>query len=102
MDSSRCVQLFTLLTLTILSITLLGTDQPGMCLQSPVSPLIPNVVPHVFSTTPSVTPDEQTPHLLSESFWSSPLPWIAVGIIVFGGLAWVLILLLRRVESQDT
>jgi len=43
----------------------------------------------------------KAPRLLTASFWTSLLPWIAVGLVVFGGMAWILNALLVRFESDD-
>jgi len=67
-------------------------DRPGAWFQSPISPVIPG------ATMPIPI---KAPRLLTASFWTSLLPWIAVGLVVFGGMAWILNALLVRFESDD-
>jgi hypothetical protein len=100
-SSNHCAQLCSLLVLSVLSIALLGMERSSLYLQSPISPLLPEIVPGVLSPIPRATPIEQTPGRSSESPWSSPLPWVAVGVVMFGSLGWALIALLRRIESRD-
>jgi hypothetical protein len=89
--------------------------------QSPVSPLTPTMpatqqVPAPASPMPnqspllpeSVTPPAQpapTPvtgleWMSSEPFWVSPLPWVALGLVLFSALAWALVSLLHRLDRD--
>jgi hypothetical protein len=38
--------------------------------------------------------------LLKAEIWKSPWSWAAVGIVLFGGLAWLLTALFQRFGSQ--
>jgi hypothetical protein len=64
------------------------TGQPG---PSPVSPV--TALPWV----PTPEPAPWWERVLHASFWISPLPWVAVGLVLFGALAGVLVRALRRV-----
>lgn len=73
--------------------------------QSPVSPIAPDkatgAMPLPVVATPSPVVEEKPFPLFTASFWSSLWPWVAVGLVLFGGLAWGLTRLLRRVESWN-
>ena len=77
------------------------TDMPGTSpFVSPVLPdssLLPGAQPSAFSPT---RPPAFFPRLFAVTFWSSPMPWIAVGIVFFGGLAQALTALFRRFEFE--
>jgi hypothetical protein len=78
----------------------LNASQPAAWFQSPVSPLQPGEASQIPFPVP--TPAGREPfRLFSESVWSSPLPWIVVGLVVFGGLAWALMTLLRRFQLPE-
>jgi hypothetical protein len=38
--------------------------------------------------------------LLGPGVWSSPLPWAAVGVLFFGGMAWLVIAIARQLGSD--
>jgi hypothetical protein len=95
------IQIGTLLALTVLTVSILGLEDPGMAFQSPVSPLrSPVFLPQPGPPRQEPVPTRQPSRGLSSSLWTSPLPWIAVGLIVFGGLGGVLYVVLRHFESM--
>jgi hypothetical protein len=103
-------QIVVLLLLSVLLLAPLSQGGLGAWFQSPVSTAMPSVspvMPNIALGVPRVSPDVPTPvqerrteadaRLFSASVWSSLLPWMAVGVVAFGGLAWVLVMLLSRV-----
>jgi hypothetical protein len=89
----------------------MGTGERVSSLQSPVSPVLPSGAPGeypgVLSGTSPLAPGDRSPtlpplrlfsRLLRWDVWSSPWPWLAVGLVLFGGMAWALIVLFRRLE----
>ena len=62
--------------------------QPG---QSPLSP-VPALTTRLSS---------RLARIVDESFWMSPLPWAAIGIILFSALASTLIRRLRRARPAQ-
>jgi hypothetical protein len=96
----RCHSSLPILGLLLLSIALSFLLQYGQAgaswFQSPVSPLPPFAMPVV------PTPPGPPTHILPSIFRTSPLPWIAVGLVVFGALAWALIALFSRLQARDT
>jgi hypothetical protein len=111
-SSTSWIHLLILSALSVLSLVVLKIDQPALCLKSPISPVTTHTLPDTqdMSYTPQTMPGvpitppaRRLPRLLlSELVWSSPLPWIPFGVIVFGALAWLLIALLRRTVFCDT
>jgi hypothetical protein len=71
-----------------------GPDALGQSGQSPVSPLPP------LPWAPTPEPASWLGRVFSEAFWRSPLSWVAIGLVLFGTLAWVLVHVLRRVRRQ--
>jgi hypothetical protein len=49
---------------------------------------------------PAPTPAIGLGWMFSEPFWVSPLPWVALGLILFSALAWALVSLLRRLDRD--
>ena len=98
--------------LAVVLLALLGTGSLPAWSQSPTSPLptedTPRVQVPVFPgigaspVSPGGRPPsfEQPARLLDAELWSSPWSWVVVGIIAFGGVAWVLTALFRRLESR--
>jgi hypothetical protein len=66
--------------------------QPG---QSPVSPVPAGGWP------PALRPDSWLNRILDASFWTSPLPWAAIGLILFSALAGWLVRNLRRARVVE-
>lgn len=63
--------------------------QPG---QSPLSP-VPAFAARLSS---------RLTRIVDESFWMSPLPWAAIGLLLFSALAWTLIRRLRRARPAES
>ena len=80
------------IVLPLLGISPLPTAQPPPGLRPGVSPLPPGVSPGLLPAASTSAP--------SASVWSSPLPWIGVGVLVFGLAAWALLSVGRR-ASED-
>ena len=109
------IQMAVLLILSTLLLSSLGDDVQTAWSQSPVwtvipsaSPVIPDiepgfspVVPH--ADQPAVRPS-RVPGAFSRTLYpwlgTSLAPWIAMGVVFFGGVAWALITLLSRFESD--
>ncbi len=72
--------------------------------QSPVSPVpatqpvLPEPPVPPAQPVPAPTPVTGLEWMFSEPFWVSPLPWVALGLILFSALAWALVSLLRRLD----
>jgi hypothetical protein len=82
--------LYILIALSAVFVALMGAGEPSASLQSPLSPVPPQDVSDAFSAMPiAPAPTREAPRVLTSVFWSSPLPWVVIGIVVFGGLAWV-------------
>lgn len=68
--------------------------------QSPLSPLAAEASPiKAVPNEPLRAPRSQTQPSVA-TLWSRPLPWILVGIPLFGGLAAALIVLLSRLKGS--
>lgn len=91
-----------LFVLSVLSLAWLGANQRGACFQSPIPTTVRPTMPGVSPVKSYPMPAQGTRRLLNESFWSSPLPWVVVGVVLFGAWAWVLITLLSHLEPRDT
>jgi hypothetical protein len=93
------------LFLAVTSIVLLFTLAPGMpgaTYQSPVSPVRPDGGSYspVLPVAPPSAQVEQPVRQPAASLWTSPLPWIGLGLIVFVPLAWGLVTLLRMLRPD--
>jgi hypothetical protein len=62
---------------------------PGPSLISPVA---------AFPWAPTPEPVSLWDRVFSEAYWTSPLPWVAIGLILFSALAGVLVRVLRPPE----
>jgi len=114
--SEPILQIVILIAASALLLALFGMlgSVSNDALQSPVWTDMPGASPLVSPAFPdsSLVPGAQSPaflptkmpgplaRLFATSFWSSPMPWIAVGIVLFGGLAQALTALFRRFESE--
>ena len=93
-----------LLALLAVSATLfLAALGPGVAGQPGASPLSP--LP-AGGWPPALRPGSWLNQVLDKSFWTSPLPWAAIGLILFSALAGILVRMLRRsrpaeAERQD-
>lgn len=102
------LQIAVLLVLAAVLLALLSRDGLDARFQSPVStaspstsPVMPDIIPGDFPVLPVPERASQTgPRPFSATVWSSPLPWMAVGVVVFGGLAWALVKLLSRFDRD--
>jgi hypothetical protein len=72
-----------------------GPGVDGQPEQSPVSPVT------AFPWAPPPEPVSSLDWIKDELFWTSPLPWVAIGLILFSGLAWVLVRRLRAGEREE-
>jgi hypothetical protein len=72
-----------------------GPDAVGQDEQSPVSPL------PLLPWAPAPEPVSGWERFFGGTFWRSPLPWVAMGLILFGALAWVLVRAIRRFWPQE-
>jgi len=105
-NKGSSIQFIVLAALALFTATWLHASGPQAWFQSPVSPLttISPVVPRLPAEMghPERVPARPTPGppvvetVLRPGAWSSPLPWIAVGLPVFGLLAWAIAVLLDR------
>ena len=94
-----------LAAVTLALVCVLGLYWPGTWSQSPVSPLPPTLqwvlpttaVSPVFPSSPSVS----IQRLFSSPVWLSPLPWIGLGVVAFGLLAWALYALVNRLDPGN-
>jgi hypothetical protein len=80
------------------AILALGACVPGREEPSFVSPISP------VAALPWVpTPEPMFPfaRLVTRSYWTSPLPWIAIGLIFFSAFAAALIFGLRQAHPAD-
>ncbi len=51
----------------------------------------------------SPLPNPPLPSPLSDpGIWSSPLPWAAIGVLFFGGMAWLVITIARHLDSAGS
>ncbi len=92
------------LFLAVMSIALLFILTPGMpgaTYQSPISPVGPEGGPYSLPVASPSATGEQPARQSAASLWTSPLPWIGLGLIVFVPLAWGLVTLLRRLRPDD-
>ena len=91
-------ELITLMTLSLCALALLGWSGTGAWFASPTSPIVsPVVSPVPVESTPrALDLAEPAAPLWRTSLWSSPLPWVVVGLPLFGVFAWVLSAVLRR------
>ena len=94
------------LFLAVISIALPFILAPGMTgatLQSPVSPIKPDDESYFpgLPVAPPAATVEQPVRRSAASSWTSPLPWIGLGLIVFAPLTWALVTLLRRLSPDD-
>jgi hypothetical protein len=96
-----------LLAASLLFLLSMGTGGRVAHLQSPISPVSPGGVPaETRSASPGTSPliprksPIRLPRLSIPIAWSSPWPWVAVGIVLFGGLAWGLVGLFQRFETS--
>jgi hypothetical protein len=112
---SQIAPLILLATLALILVSV-GIGGQVVSLQSPVSPVAPAGAPTqapgalpgtsplapytspLVPEKPLVSAPIKLPRLFSPARWSSPWPWVGLGIVLFGGLAWALIVLLRRLE----
>jgi hypothetical protein len=98
------VQIAGLVLLSILTILVIDLYDLGAWFQSPFSPVQPGDVPTAapvltapgIAISPLVLPRERLTDLFDAPVWASPWPWMAVGVVFFGGLAFGLIQLLHR------
>ena len=96
-----------LVVATLVLVCSLGLYHPGAWSQSPVpSPASPTS-PWGHPMT-AVSPVEASPappfslqRLFASSVWLSPLPWIGLGLVLFGLLAWALYALLHRLDAAS-
>jgi len=91
-------ELIVLVILSLYFLASLGWSGTGAWFASPTSPIISPVhspIP-VESTPETLGPVEPSTPLWRSSLWTSPLPWIAVGLPLFGLFAWALSAVLRR------
>jgi len=93
-----------LMLLTVYVLALLGGESTSAWFASPPSPVSPVVSPVRETMREEATPEtpassEAASSFLGPSFWSSPLPWVVVGVPLFGLFAVLLGLLLRRSRS---
>jgi hypothetical protein len=94
------------LLLAVISIALLFILAPGptgATLQSPISPVKPDDESYFpgLPVAPPSTPTSQPVRQSVASIWTSPLPWVGLGLIVFAPLTWALVTLLRRLSPDD-
>ena len=91
-------ELIALMIVALCSLALLGWGGTSAWFASPTSPIVSPVhspVP-VESTPGTLGPAEPAAPLWRASLWTSPLPWVAVGLPLFGLFAWALSAMLRR------
>jgi hypothetical protein len=112
-NKSDLAVVLVLSALSVALVALLGARSLPAWSQSPVSPLpverTPQARPHATAPDPGVRSSPISPaaqpvpglpaRLLTTELWSSPWSWVLVGCVVFGGLAWPLVALFRRLES---
>jgi hypothetical protein len=95
--SSTFLYLVVLSAIAGILASLITSYGPGAWFESPVSPVAPPSplapVPFFAATPPQV----QSSGPFAAPFWSSPLPWVGIGVVLFGNLALALNALLRRI-----
>jgi hypothetical protein len=92
------------LILTLFVAGLLGLYRPGAWSQSPVSPLAPSPLPtRLHGSGALVSPLDEAPgqplvtqRWFESPIWFSPLPWAAVGLVLFGLLGWAVYILVSK------
>jgi hypothetical protein len=119
--TKSAAQITALLVASALLLALLRKGGPDAWSQSPVSTVAPSISPMLTDISPGFSPVDRgvspidpgadqpvftptrTPGAFSRLFnaqlWSSPLPWIAVGVVLFGALAWALVAVLSRFQA---
>jgi hypothetical protein len=70
-----------------------GTEEPGFL--SPVSPIA------ALPWLPTPEPASPFDRLFSASYWTSPLPWVAIGLVFFSAFAVALIYGLRLAHPAE-
>jgi hypothetical protein len=70
-----------------------GTEEPGFL--SPVSPIA------AFPWPPTPAPVSPLARLATRSYWTSPLPWVAIGLVFFSAFAAALIYGLRQAHPAN-
>jgi hypothetical protein len=112
------------MALSWLLVAWIGAGAPA-ALQSPISPVDASPVPTtviaipMLGTSPMPTAPSRVPDLLpgdsplpvgvpsgnpiapGTSVWSSPLPWVGVGVLVFGAAAWAALSIGRRADKGE-
>ena len=101
MRLKRLAELIALMALALGSLSLLGWKGTGAWFASPISPTSPIVSPLQSPVPVKYTPEapdltEPSAPFWRASLWTSPLPWIVVGLPFFGLFAWALSAVLRR------
>jgi hypothetical protein len=105
LTSDSAMRLLVLLAASFALLAALGAEERGLCFQSPSSPVQPvapgglPVAPR--AAAPSVRSVAGSSRLLSQSFWASPLPWVAVGAVLFASISWALITLISWLEPPQ-
>lgn len=103
--SNSVVQVLVLLMLSAALLAALGAEGRGLCFQSPPSP-VPPVAPGglpIVRADPasSLRSAARSSRLFSQSLWSSPLPWVAIGVVLFASVAWALTTLISWLEPPQ-
>jgi hypothetical protein len=101
------IQILGLMLLSVLIGFTSDLDRSGAWFQSPLLSVLPpdrdpavvQVTPTVFASPPSQTMARLRP-LFDAPVWVSFWLWMAVGLIVFCGLAWVTVRLMRRGKAS--
>jgi len=95
-----------LVALAVALVCTMGSYRPGAWSQSPVSPLATLPLPW-DERTAAVSPLPVSPsepplvdRVLDSPVWLSPLPWVGVGVVFFGLLAWALYTLFSRRQAK--
>jgi hypothetical protein len=95
-------ELIALVIVALCSLALLGWGGTSAWFASPASPIVSPVyspVP-IVSTPGALDLIEPAAPLWRASLWTSPLPWVAVGLPFFGLFAWALSAVLRRSRPE--
>ena len=103
--SNSAVQILVLLGVSFVLLAALGAGERGLCFQSPASPIQPpapggwSIAPG--ASAPSARSAARSSPWLRGSFWTSPLPWVAVGVVLFASISWALVTLISWLEPPQ-